>query len=169
MASLHNPTTCRCSCHQGSPQAYSRPLPASQKPLRPTDAPAPAPSGLATPRLSERAIEAYLDKKVRIKGGATYKFAPLVAGNPDRIVLIPHGPIHLVELKAPDGAVRPDQALWHARARKIGHYVHILSSKSDVDDFVRWAVRHASKTRTPARPPAYDQQDPDAFDEVMSR
>lgn len=186
---MHTPDTCRCSCHlveaknprhRCSPASYA-PRPTGTPLRKPSPRPSPAPvevqAPAPTPRsygrvsrpLKEDAIEQYLDLCIRRRGGLTYKFAPLVAGNPDRIVLAPHGAIHLVELKAPHGEVRPDQRLWHERALKAGHYVHILSSKSDVDDFVRWAIRNATASRRPTTPPAYDQQAPDAFDEVMAR
>ena len=172
---MHTPDTCRCSCHLVSAaDPRHRCAPASYRPTQPSPGlSAPSrPRATPTPRtvpLREEAIERYLDTQMRRRGGLTFKFAPLVAGNPDRIVLAPHGAIHLVELKAPGGAIRPDQVLWHSRALAVGHYVHILSSKSDVDAFVRWAVRTASLLKRPRTPPAYDQQSPDAFEEEMAR
>lgn len=89
--------------------------------------------------MKERVIEKYLDTRVRELGGLTYKFVPVVAGSPDRIVLLPPGQVLLVELKAPGGKIRPVQRVWHARAAKVGVQVAVLSSKQEVDQWLALA------------------------------
>lgn len=79
----------------------------------------------------ESAVEAIFAKRVRELGGRSFKFAPVVAGNPDRIVLMPGGVIRLVELKADSGAVSPVQRLWHARAADLGTIVEIVTGADE--------------------------------------
>ena len=51
--------------------------------------------------MRESEIEAYLVKRVREAGGVTYKFSsPSHAGVPDRVVIL-HGRVGFLELKAP--------------------------------------------------------------------
>lgn len=83
----------------------------------------------------ERLIEAHLSRRVRAAGGWSLKIAPIVAGTPDRLVLLPGGRVYLVELKAPRGRLRPAQVVWHRRAARMGHPVVVLASKAAVD---RW-------------------------------
>lgn len=76
-------------------------------------------------------MEAVFDKRVRELGGRSFKFAPVHAGNPDRIVLLPGGQIHLVELKADDGALHAAQVLWHRRAQELGTTVHVVTGSRE--------------------------------------
>lgn len=85
----------------------------------------------------ERKVEQLLIERVRELGGQCIKFAPIVAGAPDRLVLLPPGRIRLVETKAPRGKLRPDQRVWHKRARKIGIEVVVLGSVEQVEEWVR--------------------------------
>lgn len=59
------------------------------------------------------------------------------AGLPDRLVLLPDGSAHLIELKAPGGHVRPVQRVMHERLGQINHPVIVLSSVAEVDQWVR--------------------------------
>ena len=74
----------------------------------------------------ERSVEAIFARRVKDLGGQSYKFAPVVAGNPDRIVLMPGGGVYFVELKAPGETLSPIQRLWHARAAKLGTNVGVV-------------------------------------------
>ena len=75
----------------------------------------------------ERSVEAIFARRVRDLGGISYKFAPVCAGNPDRIVLMPGGAVFFVELKAPGGQLSPVQRLWHARAAELGTTVQVVT------------------------------------------
>lgn len=75
----------------------------------------------------EKAVEAIFARRVRELGGISYKFAPVCAGNPDRVVLMPGGVIRFVELKAPGGVLSPIQKLWHARAAELGTIVEVVT------------------------------------------
>lgn len=77
--------------------------------------------------MREAAVEQVFAKRVRDLGGLSFKFAPLNAGNPDRIVLMPGGAIYFVELKADTGALHPAQVLWHRRAQELGIHVHVVT------------------------------------------
>ena len=81
--------------------------------------------------MRESAVEAVFAKRVRDLGGLSFKFAPIVAGNPDRIVMLPGGVIRFVELKADDGALRPDQVLWHRRALELGTAVEVVTGSEE--------------------------------------
>ena len=102
--------------------------------------------------LLETAIENYLDQKVRLKGGRTFKI-PAVneKGVPDRLVCAPWGRQYLVELKKADGVISPKQAQIHADLRRKGHVVHVLSSKAEVDAFVWWIVATGPGLRSAKR------------------
>lgn len=74
----------------------------------------------------ERSVEAIFVRRVKELGGISHKFAPIVAGAPDRIVLMPGGAIYFVELKAVGGRLSPVQKLWHARAKALGTVVQVV-------------------------------------------
>lgn len=81
--------------------------------------------------MRESSIEVVFAKRVRELGGLSFKFAPIVAGNPDRIVMLPGGVIRFVELKADDGQLRPDQVLWHRRALELGTVVEVVTGSTE--------------------------------------
>jgi hypothetical protein len=84
----------------------------------------------------EAGIERYRREQVKKRGGWCIKWAPIIAGTPDRLVLLPGHPIYLVETKAPGGRLRPIQQVWHERALMRGHRVHVLANKQAVDDWL---------------------------------
>ena len=74
----------------------------------------------------ERTVEAIFARRVKELGGASFKFAPVHSGNPDRLVLMPGGKVYLVELKADGGVLSPVQRLWHKRADDLGTTVQVV-------------------------------------------
>ena len=86
--------------------------------------------------MRESAIENLLVQKVREMGGVCLKLTPTVAGVPDRVVLMPHGKVQLVELKALGGVVSKVQKVWHARSLNRGYPVHILTGRRGLDEFI---------------------------------
>jgi hypothetical protein len=89
------------------------------------------------PHQLESAVEAYLTRRVRAIGGASFKLAPTHAGLPDRLLFMPGGLVYFVEVKAIGGAVSPIQHLVHERLRKLGTHVYVVWGNQGVDDFMR--------------------------------
>lgn len=79
----------------------------------------------------ESAVEAVFAHRVRDLGGLSFKFAPIHAGNPDRIVIMPGGLICFVELKADGGTLDPAQVLWHRRALERGVKVYVVTGAAE--------------------------------------
>lgn len=81
--------------------------------------------------------ESYIEGRVlgdgvKAAGGLSIKLAPIVAGLPDRLVLLPGGRLFFVETKAPGGRLRPVQRVMHARLGGLGFPVVVLSSPEGV-------------------------------------
>ena len=89
----------------------------------------------------ESSLEAHFNRVVRLHlGGRASKLAPTEKGMPDRLVLLPGGRVHLVELKAVGGHTSAAQDLWHERADALGTRVEVLTGREQVD---RWIERQA--------------------------
>lgn len=75
---------------------------------------------------------------MREMGGLCLKLilASLV-GFPDRTVLLPRGRVAFVELKSPTGTTSHPQDIWLGRLQKLGFVAVVLSSKQEIDDFLR--------------------------------
>lgn len=88
--------------------------------------------------MRESTIELYLTGQVRaMLGGETRKFkSPGRNSVPDRIVLLPGGHMHFVELKAPGKKANSGQAREHVRLQKLGFSVVVLDTKEKVDRFI---------------------------------
>ena len=82
--------------------------------------------------MRELAVETRLVNEVKARGGMCIKILPVVAGVPDRLVIMPGGRMYLIETKAPGGRVRPAQTVWHARAAALGVTVAVLRSVEEV-------------------------------------
>ena len=89
-----------------------------------------------SPARLESDLEDHFRRAVARAGGAAFKLVATRAGMPDRLVLMPGGRIYLVELKAHGGEVRPDQKIWHAKARGLGTVVVVLEGRGQVDGWV---------------------------------
>ena len=77
----------------------------------------------------ESKIENRLTKEIKKIGGIALKFtSPGVAGVPDRIVLLPHGKIIFVELKAPGKKPSPMQEYRAKEYRALGFDVRCIDS-----------------------------------------
>ena len=86
----------------------------------------------------ESKIEKKLVSLVRRSGGECLKFvSPGNAGVPDRIVMMPHGKIHFVELKAPGEKPRPLQVVIHEEFAAMGFRVEVIDTLEGVETFVR--------------------------------
>ena len=95
----------------------------------------------------EKDIEKYLVKCVAQAGGKAYKFvSPSNRGVSDRIVCLPDGTTHFVELKRPGGKISPLQAMFARDMDQLNQNYEVLWSKEEID---RWISDHTSmKPRT---------------------
>lgn len=92
---------------------------------------------MRTPRIRERQVETYLKSSVERIGGLTRKYvSPGYAGVPDRLVFY-KGRIYLVELKTTGGILSAVQHVEIKRMAQVGIPVIILSSKTEVDRFMK--------------------------------
>ena len=84
--------------------------------------------------VSEKAIEAYLVRRVKDLGGVCLKYSnPGVVGYPDRVVLLPDGFTVWVELKSKGKQPNKVQQLRIKQLRDMGHTVAVVESKAEVD------------------------------------
>lgn len=87
--------------------------------------------------MNEQTIEKRLKKEIELIGGKALKFiSPGVSGVPDRIVLLPHGRIYFIELKAPGQKPRAIQCQRIKELKKLGFDVRVLDSIEGVIRFV---------------------------------
>lgn len=88
----------------------------------------------------EKAIEHYLVKRVKALGGVAYKFvSPAHRGVADRIVCLPNGTTHFVELKTDGGRLSPLQQVFADEMARMNQNYCVLWSKEDVDT---WIANH---------------------------
>lgn len=85
----------------------------------------------------EAELEELFYKSIRrLLRGQVFKLAPTRKGMPDRLVALPGGRMHLVELKAEDGRLSPAQKLVHAQLAQVGILVHVLYGEAELLDWV---------------------------------
>ena len=90
----------------------------------------------------EKDIEKYLVKCVAQAGGKAYKFvSPSNRGVSDRIVCLPDGSTHFIELKRPGGKVSPLQLMFAREMMTLGQSYDVLWSKEEID---QWILDHTS-------------------------
>ena len=83
--------------------------------------------------MREKTVEQQLVKAVKQCGGICPKFtSPGYDGMPDRLVLLPHGRMAFVEVKAPGKKPRPLQINRHELLRKLGFKVFILDEPEKI-------------------------------------
>lgn len=64
------------------------------------------------------------------------KLMPTRTGLPDRLVLFPGGEAHFIELKRETGRTATLQLHQHARLRRLGFYVHVLTGEAEIRSWV---------------------------------
>jgi len=74
------------------------------------------------------------------------KIMPVVAGYPDRLVLLPRNRFYFVETKAPRGRVRPAQRVFADRVALMGIPVAFLWTPEQVDE---WVDEREAESSTP--------------------
>lgn len=81
----------------------------------------------------ESAIERKLVRAARKRGGLALKFvSPGMDGVPDRIVLLPHGKLAFVELKAPGKTMRPLQVRRKEQLEALGFSVYCVDGVEQI-------------------------------------
>lgn len=82
---------------------------------------------------SEKQVEQSLVKAVKNMGGIAPKFvSPGFDGMPDRIVLLPHGLMAFVEVKAPGKKPRTLQVSRHGLLRHLGFKAYVLDDMNQI-------------------------------------
>ena len=83
--------------------------------------------------MRERTIEAKLVQIVKSRGGLAPKFvSPGLDGMPDRIVLLPHGKMAFVEVKAHGKKPRPLQVRRKSQLESLGFSVYCLDDATRI-------------------------------------
>ena len=84
--------------------------------------------------MNEKFIEKKLVEAVKKMGGLAPKFvSPGLDGVPDRIVLLPHGVIAFIELKAPGKKMRPLQVRRKRQLERLGFSVYCVDSLEQIE------------------------------------
>lgn len=87
--------------------------------------------------VSEKAIEAYLNKRCKENGLLCLKYSNAnVTGYPDRLVCCINGKVIWVELKSKGKKPTKLQEIRHQELRDLGHEVWVVSSKPEVDELI---------------------------------
>jgi len=88
--------------------------------------------------IQESKIEKRLKKEVEKIGGKALKFvSPGLIGVPDRIVLLPHGKMIFVELKAPGKKLEVIQDFRAKQLRKLGFNVKCIDSIEGIMELIK--------------------------------
>ncbi|MBQ2726096.1 MAG: VRR-NUC domain-containing protein [Clostridia bacterium] len=83
--------------------------------------------------MREKYIERKLTEAVKKLGGLAPKFiSPGLDGVPDRIVLLPHGKIAFVELKAEGETLRPLQVRRKRQLESLGFSVYCVDGAEQI-------------------------------------
>ena len=87
--------------------------------------------------MREKTVEQKLVSAVKAAGGICPKWvAPGFDGMPDRIVLLPHGRLAFVEVKAPGKKPRPLQESRHGMLRALGFKVYVLDRPEQIGGII---------------------------------
>jgi hypothetical protein len=92
----------------------------------------------------------FRDKVRKLTGGMIIKLAPMQAGIPDRLVMLPGGHLYLVELKVAGGGLSEIQRHWHARLARLGIKVVVLTGR---DECLTWITAYIDKSGPKTRAP----------------
>ena len=83
--------------------------------------------------MREKTLEALLVRTVKSMGGLAPKFvSPGFDGMPDRIVLLPHGRLAFVEVKAHGKKPRPLQVRRKSQLESLGFSVYCLDDATQI-------------------------------------
>ena len=83
--------------------------------------------------MQEKYIEQKLVAAVKNVGGIAFKFnAPGINGVPDRLVLLPHGKLAFIELKAPNKKMRPLHVRRKRQLEQLGFSVYCIDTAEQI-------------------------------------
>lgn len=86
----------------------------------------------------EKDVEKYLHRKITTLGGTTRKWSsPNHRGVPDRLVFMPSGKLHVVEVKRLSGKPTPLQLKELRALSGLGFKTAIVYGHEGVDEFIR--------------------------------
>lgn len=87
---------------------------------------------------SEKTLEARLRQEVEKRGGMAVKLSSQMhRGLPDRMVLLPYGAVHFVELKSTGKKPTLLQRHCHKKLVGLGHMVWIIDRTEALEDFLQ--------------------------------
>lgn len=87
----------------------------------------------------EKTIEKKLKQEIEKRGGLCIKFtSPSTRGVPDRIVLLPTGEVHFVELKTEKGKLSKIQEVQIQAFLKRKAKVFLLKGLGDVEQYLKF-------------------------------
>ena len=87
--------------------------------------------------MREKSIEQKLVNAVKAAGGICPKLVCSgFDGMPDRMVLLPHGRLGFVEVKAPGQKPRPLQTARHLLLTRLGFKVYVLDSPEQIGGII---------------------------------
>lgn len=85
----------------------------------------------------EKEIESYLVWAVEVRGGKAFKTTSVSnRGFPDRVVCMPDGTTHFVELKSPTGRRSKLQIEFGAELCRLNQSYVVLSTQDEVDGWL---------------------------------
>ena len=92
-------------------------------------------------KMEEASIEKRLKNEVEKIGGKSLKFvSPGTTGVPDRIVLLPHGKLIFVELKATGKKMSPIQEYRAKEYRALGFDVRCINSIEKIKELIQEVI-----------------------------
>lgn len=84
--------------------------------------------------VSEKAIEAYLVRRVKEQGLLCLKYSSAnTTGYPDRLLLLPDGRVVWIEIKTKGKHPNKLQLLRHDELRRHGHIVYVADSREEIE------------------------------------
>ncbi len=87
--------------------------------------------------MREKEIEQKLVREVKKHGGICPKLtSPGFAGMPDRLLLLPHGRMAFVEVKAPGEKPGPLQTARHKLLARLGFRVYVLDGEEQIEKII---------------------------------
>lgn len=91
--------------------------------------------------VSEKEIEKYLNRRAKEAGLLSLKYSnAMVAGYPDRLLVLPGSKVVWVELKSRGKKPTRLQLARHAELQALGHQVHVIDNKNDIDNLIATLV-----------------------------